>query len=58
MEAFTAAIAADPANAVLYSNRSAAYASQSKFEQALEDGKKAAELRPDWSKAYRCRGRG
>ena len=49
---FTGAIGADPANHVLYSNRSAAYASMSQYDKALEDAKKVVELRPDWPKGY------
>lgn len=54
ISAFSDAIALDPGNAVLYSNRSAAYASLDRWSLALADGQKAAELRPDWPKAYRC----
>ncbi len=50
MEHFTAAIAADPANHVLYSNRSAAHASMGSYGPALEDAKKTVELKPDWPK--------
>eukprot|EP00887_Chlorella_sp_A99_P005251 scaffold1.g5251.t1 len=52
VEAFTAAIAAAPDNHVLYSNRSAALASQGKYEEALADARKVVELRPDWPKGY------
>lgn len=55
-ELFSQAIAVDPSNAVLYSNRSGAYASLKQFDQALEDANKAVELRPDWAKAYNRRG--
>lgn len=50
VEHFTAAIAADPANHVLYSNRSAAHASMGSYDSALEDAKKTVELKPDWAK--------
>lgn len=49
---FTDAIAVDPQNHVLYSNRSAAYASQQKFQEALEDAEKVVELKPDWPKGH------
>ncbi|KAL3498686.1 hypothetical protein ACH5RR_041418 [Cinchona calisaya] len=49
---FTEAINFSPANHVLYSNRSAAYASLSKFSDALSDAEKTVELKPDWSKGY------
>jgi len=37
---------------VLYSNRSAAYASCKKYEEALKDAEKAIELKPDWPRGY------
>lgn len=53
MEHFTAAIAVDPANHVLFSNRSAAHASMGAYGPALEDAKKTVELKPDWAKVGR-----
>ena len=35
-----------------YSNRSACYAATDKFEEALSDGNKCVELKPDWAKGY------
>ncbi|KAJ1379629.1 Tetratricopeptide-like helical domain superfamily, partial [Sesbania bispinosa] len=49
---FSDAIALTPSNHVLYSNRSAAYASLQKYAEALDDAKKTIELKPDWSKGY------
>ncbi|KAH0739996.1 hypothetical protein KY290_033039 [Solanum tuberosum] len=49
---FTEAINLSPNNHVLYSNRSAAYASLNKFSEALIDAEKTVELKPDWSKGY------
>ncbi|MCD7450489.1 Hsp70-Hsp90 organizing protein 3 [Datura stramonium] len=49
---FTEAINLSPTNHVLYSNRSAAYASLNKFSEALADAEKTVELKPDWSKGY------
>ncbi|MBA0714327.1 hypothetical protein Golax_013307, partial [Gossypium laxum] len=49
---FTDAINLSPTNHVLYSNRSAAYASLHQYEAALSDAKKTVELKPDWSKGY------
>ncbi|XP_028804376.1 hsp70-Hsp90 organizing protein 3 [Neltuma alba] len=49
---FSDAIALSPDNHVLYSNRSAAYASLHKYSEALADAKKTVELKPDWSKGY------
>jgi stress-induced-phosphoprotein 1 len=52
VEHFTDAIALDPSNHVLYSNRSAAYASQGQFQQALADAERTVELKPDWPKGH------
>ncbi|KAE9613160.1 hypothetical protein Lal_00027632 [Lupinus albus] len=49
---FSDAIALSPTNHVLYSNRSAAYASIQNYTEALTDAKKTVELKPDWSKGY------
>lgn len=49
---FTEAINFSPTNHVLYSNRSAAYASLGKYSDALSDAEKTVELKPDWSKGY------
>ncbi|GAB4834235.1 Hsp70-Hsp90 organizing protein 3 [Ancistrocladus abbreviatus] len=49
---FTEAISLAPTNHVLYSNRSAAYASLHNYSDALSDAKKTVELKPDWSKGY------
>lgn len=53
---FTEAIELDGKNAVYYSNRSAAYLSSGKIDEALSDAKKAVNLRPDWGKAYSRKG--
>lgn len=49
---FSEAIDLSPNNHVLYSNRSAAYASLQNYTDALSDAKKTVELKPDWSKGY------
>uniref|UniRef100_A0A0K2TA00 Uncharacterized protein n=1 Tax=Lepeophtheirus salmonis TaxID=72036 RepID=A0A0K2TA00_LEPSM len=49
---YTDAIAIDPGNHILYSNRSAAYIKLGQFTQALHDATKAKELNPEWFKAY------
>ncbi|XP_076886813.1 hsp70-Hsp90 organizing protein 2-like [Bidens hawaiensis] len=49
---FTDAINLAPTNHVLYSNRSAAYASLNQFSEALTDAKKTVDLKPDWAKGY------
>ncbi|XP_037230829.1 stress-induced-phosphoprotein 1 [Falco rusticolus] len=49
---YTAAIALDSRNHVLFSNRSAAYARQGDYARALADACRTLELRPDWAKGY------
>ncbi|CAK9859760.1 unnamed protein product [Sphagnum jensenii] len=49
---FAEAIALSPDNHVLYSNRSAAYASLHTYEDALKDAKKTVELKSNWAKGY------
>ncbi|KFH73207.1 hypothetical protein MVEG_00428 [Podila verticillata NRRL 6337] len=49
---FSKAIELDASNHVLYSNRSACYASQKNYQAALEDGEKTVELKADWAKGY------
>ncbi|KAJ1679364.1 Hsp90 cochaperone, partial [Spiromyces aspiralis] len=53
---FTQAIEKDPSNHVLYSNRSAAYASLKDWDKALEDGYKTVEINPTWAKGYGRKG--
>jgi tetratricopeptide (TPR) repeat protein len=48
------AINIDPKNHVLYSNRSAAYASLKKYKEALEDAEKCIDIKPDWAKVSLC----
>ncbi|XP_057752286.1 hsp70-Hsp90 organizing protein 1-like [Arachis stenosperma] len=49
---FSDAIALAPDNHVLYSNRSAAYASLHDYSNALSDAQKTVDLKPDWPKGY------
>ncbi|KAF7594379.1 Hsp90 cochaperone [Aspergillus hancockii] len=56
IEKFTQAIAIEPENHILYSNRSAVYSAQAAYEQALEDANKATEIKPDWSKGWQRKG--
>lgn len=46
------AIALSNSDHILYSNRSAAYAGAKKYKEALADGQKCVELKPDFSKGY------
>ena len=50
VEHFTKAIELSPSDAVLYSNRSGAYASLKQFENALKDAEMCVQLKPDWAK--------
>lgn len=52
VDVFSLAISSDPNNAVLYSNRSAAYASLKQWTEAIEDAEKTTELRPEWGKGW------
>lgn len=56
IDCFTKAIELDASNHVLYSNRSACYASQKKFDKALEDAEKTTKIKPDWAKGYSRKG--
>ncbi|URD78268.1 Heat shock protein [Musa troglodytarum] len=49
---FSEAIDLAPTNHVLYSNRSAAYASLQRYDVALADARKTVELNPGWAKGY------
>jgi len=56
VEAFDAAIAVDPTNHILYSNKAAALTSLNKFEEALESAEKCIELQPGFVKGYSRKG--
>ena len=53
---FSSAIAADPSNPILYSNRSACYAQKPDFLAALRDAEETITLSPTWSKGYLRKG--
>ena len=52
IELYNKAIAIDPDNAVLYSNRSACFASKKQWQRALEDAKTSISKDPNFIKAY------
>eukprot|EP00325_Prymnesiales_sp_UTEX-LB-985_P023884 CAMPEP_0174720684 /NCGR_PEP_ID=MMETSP1094-20130205/34191_1 /TAXON_ID=156173 /ORGANISM="Chrysochromulina brevifilum, Strain UTEX LB 985" /LENGTH=361 /DNA_ID=CAMNT_0015921209 /DNA_START=84 /DNA_END=1169 /DNA_ORIENTATION=+ len=54
--AYTEAIATDPTDHALHSNRSAANAKKGAFKDALLDANKCIELKPDWAKGHSRRG--
>lgn len=56
IEKFTQAIALAPENHILFSNRSAAFASQKQWDKALEDAEKVTEIKPDWPKGWGRKG--
>jgi Lon protease-like protein len=56
IECYSKALLLDPKNAVLYSNRAAAYIKLKDYEKALEDSETALSLDPKWSKAYLRKG--
>ncbi|KAI1163218.1 hypothetical protein F5B18DRAFT_620953 [Nemania serpens] len=56
VDAFTKAIELAPANHVLYSNRSAAYASKKDWTNALKDAEKTTEIKPDWPRGWGRKG--
>ncbi|KAL6780504.1 TPR6 [Auxenochlorella protothecoides x Auxenochlorella symbiontica] len=49
---YTHGLQADPKNATLYSNRSAALLNLNKVTKALADAEACISLRPDWDKGY------
>ena len=52
IEFYSKAIDLEPENHTFYSNRSAAYKSYGKFDEALDDANKCIELQADWAKGY------
>lgn len=56
IEYFTKGLEVDSTNAILYSNRSAAHAQLSNWNNALEDAEGAIQSKPDWPKGYSRKG--
>ncbi|KAI1327079.1 hypothetical protein F5Y16DRAFT_372553 [Xylariaceae sp. FL0255] len=56
IDAFTKAIELTPTNHLLYSNRSAAYASKKDWANALKDAEKTIEIKPDWPRGWGRKG--
>lgn len=56
VELFSQAISCNEADHVLYSNRSGAYASLGKFQEALDDADACIAIKSDWAKGYSRRG--
>lgn len=56
VDCYTKAIELDGTNHVFYSNRSAAYLSMEKADEALKDADKCIEIKPDWVKGYTRKG--
>lgn len=53
---FSEGIELDPNNHVLFSNRSACYASLKQFDQALDDAERVVAIKADWAKGYSRKG--
>lgn len=53
---FSKAIDLTPYNHILYSNRSAAYASKKDWDHALQDAEKTTQLKSDWPKGWSRKG--
>jgi stress-induced-phosphoprotein 1 len=56
IDLFTQAIALNPQNHVLYSNRSAAQAGKKEWGLALEDAEQCIKVNPSWGKGYARKG--
>ena len=47
---YSEALALDPEDALVYSNRSAVFCGLNRFDQALDDAEVAIKLKPNWAK--------
>jgi stress-induced-phosphoprotein 1 len=52
IDLYTKAIAENGSDHTLYSNRSACFYNQNKFQEAAEDGQKCIDIKADWGKGY------
>ena len=52
IEQYTRALEVDRDNAILYSNRSAAYTKLGDYKKALEDASRCIQLKPQWAKGF------
>ena len=56
IELYTAALTTTPDDHTIYGNRAMAYMNTGKYDEALKDGEKCIELKPDWGKGYHRKG--
>ena len=56
VEKYTEAIARNPDDHRVYSNRAACYTKLTAFNEATKDAEKCIELKPDWAKGYTRKG--
>jgi len=56
IKCYSDAIALDPTNHVLFSNRSAAHAKAGSYQKSLEDAETTVQIKPDWAKGYSRKG--
>eukprot|EP00830_Metopus_es_P010388 TRINITY_DN1999_c0_g1_i1.p1 TRINITY_DN1999_c0_g1~~TRINITY_DN1999_c0_g1_i1.p1 ORF type:complete len:591 (+),score=196.13 TRINITY_DN1999_c0_g1_i1:70-1842(+) len=56
IKSYTEAISFDPTDHLLFSNRSACYASLTQYQDALDDANKCLELKPDFVRGYGRKG--
>lgn len=58
IEFYTQAISENPTDHTIYGNRAASYHNLKKYNEALADGEKCIEIKPDWGKGYLRKGQG
>jgi stress-induced-phosphoprotein 1 len=52
IEAYTEAINENPSDHTIYGNRSASFHNLKKYQEALADGEKCIQIKPDWGKGF------